>query len=139
MSEPTAPPPVVESPDEEALDRIVADLKLSDEASYIAILLNDHAYVPSGLRGVSRCACGLACHGMPHEWRNHVAEVLATQVAERERRAAEQALTEAADAIAGSNIPEHFNSYDAQAAEQWLRARAALAATRPDAQEPSGG
>jgi hypothetical protein len=82
---------------EEGIQRIVDDLALSDEASELAMLLRDHAYVPSGLRGVSKCACGLACHGMPHEWRNHVATVLDAHLASIVAARVEEARAEAWD------------------------------------------
>jgi uncharacterized protein (DUF2336 family) len=42
----------------------------------VAEVLAAHTYIPSLARGVSRCACGVQFHGMPHDHRAHVTDVL---------------------------------------------------------------
>lgn len=53
----------------------------------VARVLAEHAYVPSGLRGVSRCACRMPFHGMPHAHRDHVAAEVVKALGLREERA----------------------------------------------------
>lgn len=52
----------------------------------VARVLAEHAYVPSGLRGVSRCACRMPFYGMPHAHRAHVAAEVAKALGLREDR-----------------------------------------------------
>lgn len=66
----------------------------------LATFLAEHAYKPSGLRGVSSCACGEKFGGMPHLHRAHVAELLAAIVADQVQEAEARALTQAADEVA---------------------------------------
>lgn len=54
-------------------------------AETLAEVLAEHAYVPSGLRGVSRCACGVQFHGMPHDHRTHVAAAILARFDVRRR------------------------------------------------------
>ncbi len=46
---------------------------MSAERAVLAVI-DAHQYLPSLARGVSKCSCGLQLHGMPHDYRLHLAD-----------------------------------------------------------------
>lgn len=109
-------------------------------ADTITTVLAEHAYVPSGLRGVSRCACGEPFHGMPHDHRRHVASMLAVLLAVRGvnhavhvtatpvaedavwcDRCEEWVMSSAPERVAGERSRRHREAPDTM----WLRLRVA--------------
>jgi len=53
----------------------------ADSPQTLMEVIAAHVYMPSLLRGISQCSCGLKLHGMPHNHLAHVAEQVRAHLA----------------------------------------------------------